>query len=170
MKFGGHTIGIQFSGRIATLRNRVARARYFRGHGVHSPFVYTLVRQVFMCRWLLPGSRELYQHLVALGAQPRRAIELQNLAIHCDYHSFCLDSANAELCVVTPNLPRTEVFQVAHKAAERGYTVVIMSPYDGRERQALCRQLVAEHCSTTIDNRGYLLLFNNNLPKQHFKI
>jgi len=34
----------------------------------------------------------------------------------------------------------------------------------------LCRQIVAAHRSTTVDNRGYLLIFNNNLPKQHFRI
>lgn len=30
------------------LRSHLARARFFRGHGVHSPFVYAIVRQVFM--------------------------------------------------------------------------------------------------------------------------
>ena len=55
-------------------------------------------------------------------------------------------------------------------AAEAGHTVALMSPYDGCERQALCGQIVAEHASTTVDNRGYLLVFNNNLPKQHFRI
>ena len=83
MKPGGHPIGLRLSGRMAELRNRLSRARYFRGHGVHSPFVYTIVR-----------------------------------------------------C----------------------------------ERQALCRQLVAAHRSTSVDNRGYLLLFHNYLPKQHFRI
>ena len=39
MKPGGHPIGLRLSGRMAELRNRLSRARYFRGHGVHSPFV-----------------------------------------------------------------------------------------------------------------------------------
>ena len=26
------------------------------------------------------------------------------------------------------------------------------------------------NASTTVDNRGYLLIFNNHLPKQHFKL
>ena len=51
-----------------------------------------------------------------------------------------------------------------------GNTVAVMSPYDGRERRAMCLQIVAAHRSTTVDNRGYLLVFNNNLPKQHFRI
>ena len=55
-------------------------------------------------------------------------------------------------------------------AAAAGNTVAVMSPYDGRERRAMCLQIVAAHRSTTVDNRGYLLVFNNNLPKQHFRI
>ena len=43
------------------------RARYFRGHGVHSPFVYDLVRHVFMRAELLPGDRSLYEALLAVG-------------------------------------------------------------------------------------------------------
>ena len=54
MKPGGHPIGLRLSGRMAELRNRLSRARYFRGHGVHSPFVYTIVREVFMRRELPP--------------------------------------------------------------------------------------------------------------------
>ena len=47
MRIGGRTIGLGFYGRIAELHNRLVRARYFRGHGVHSPFVYNIVRDVY---------------------------------------------------------------------------------------------------------------------------
>ena len=55
-------------------------------------------------------------------------------------------------------------------AASAHRTVVLIAPYAGRERQALCRQIIAAHRSTTVDNRGYLLVFNNHLPKQHFQL
>lgn len=55
----GRRIGRSIYGRVAGLKNRLVRARYFRGHGVHSPFVYAIVRQVFMRHDLLPGDREL---------------------------------------------------------------------------------------------------------------
>jgi len=45
-----------------------------------------------------------------------------------------------------------------------------MEPYADVERRNCCRHLAAEHPSTSIDNRGYLLLFNGTLPKQHFKL
>ena len=79
MRIGGRTIGLGFYGRIAELHNRLVRARYFRGHGVHSPFVYDIVRSVFMRDDLLPGRRDLYDALLTAGVSRRRAVQLQNL-------------------------------------------------------------------------------------------
>lgn len=169
MKIVGH-IGLRLSGRVSELRNRLARARYFRGHGVHSPFVYDLVRSVFMREELLSGDRRLYEALLAAGVARQRAVQLQNLAIHCGYATFGLDCADADLCVVTRALPRREVYALVRAASERGHTAAVLWPYGDRERQALCRQIVAMHRSTTVDNRAYLLVFNNHLPKQHFRL
>lgn len=166
----GHRLSLHLPGRLSSLGNRLSRARYFRGHGVHSPFVYAIVREVFMRRELLPGDRGLYGALLAAGVPHRRAVQLQNLAIHCRCGSFCMNRADADLCVLTPELPRSETLAAVRAAAEAKHTVVLMNPYDGRDRQALCAQIVAEHRSTTVDNRGYLLVFNNHLPKQHFKL
>ena len=170
MRIGVRPISLRLSRRVAELHNRLCRARYFRGHGVHSPFVYDIVRRVFMCEELLPGDRTLYEALCAAGISRCRAMQLQNLAIHCGYTTFGLNRADMELCVVMPDLPRIDTLALVRAAAEAGHTVVVMSPYNGRVRQALCRQIVSEHCSTTVDNRGYLLIFNNHLPKQHFRI
>ena len=170
MKIVGHPISFRLPGRVSELRNRLSRARYFRGHGVHSPFVYDIVRRVFMRDDLLPGRRDLYEALLTAGVSRRRAVQLQNLMIHCGYGTFGLNRADAEFCVVTCALPRAATLALVRTAAEAGHTVALMSPYDGCERQALCGQIVAEHASTTVDNRGYLLIFNNHLPKQHFRI
>ena len=183
MGIGGHKLGLKFYGRVTELRNRLSRARFFRGHGVHSPFVYDVVRNVFMRDTLLPGDRALFRELLAAGVPERRAVQLQNLAIHCGYATFGLNRADAEFCIATRSLSRTEtlalginmparcvIVELVGDAAAAGNTVAVMSPYDGRERRAMCLQIVAAHRSTTVDNRGYLLVFNNNLPKQHFRI
>ncbi len=170
MKLSGHRLSLHLPRRVAELHNRLSRARYFRGHGVHSPFVYAIVREVFMRRELLAGDRGLYEALLAAGVSQRRAVQLQNLAIHCGYATFGLNRADADLCIVTRDLPRAETLSLVRAAAEGGHTVAILSPYDGRERQALCAQIVSGHRSTTVDNRAYLLIFNNYLPKQHFRI
>lgn len=170
MLFHRHKLNFRLSGRVADWRNRLVRARYFRGHGVHSPFVYDLVRRVFMPSSLLAGDRSLYETLLEAGVPERRAIQLQNLAIHCGYGSFGLNCAKGELCIVTHMLAIDEVVDLVHDAAENGRTVAVMTPYVVPEWQSMCRRLVASHRSTTIDNRGYLLIFNNYLPKQHFRI
>ena len=99
MGIGGHKLGLKFYGRVTELRNRLSRARFFRGHGVHSPFVYDVVRNVFMRDTLLPGDRALFRELLAAGVPERRAVQLQNLAIHCGYASFGLNRADAEFCI-----------------------------------------------------------------------
>ncbi|WP_418991204.1 hypothetical protein [Alistipes sp.] len=170
MKLGGHILRVRLAGRVAELRNRLSRARHFRGHGVHSPFVYDIVRHVLMRSDLLPGDRSLYRALLERGVAPRRAVQLQNLAIYCGLHTFGLDRAGADLCILTRELPRRETLAAVRAAARSGSTVAILAPCEGIVRQALCRQIVASHRSTTVDNRGYLLLFNNHLPKQHFKL
>ena len=170
MRLGRYPLSLRLSGRVAELRNRLSRARYFRGHGVHSPFVYDIVRSVFMRDDLLPGRRDLYEALLTAGVSRRRAVQLQNLMIHCGYTTFGLNRADAEFCIATRGLSRAETLALVGDAAAAGNTVAVMSPYDGRERRAMCLQIVAAHRSTTVDNRGYLLVFNNNLPKQHFRI
>lgn len=170
MKIGVNPLSLRLPGRVSELRNRISRARYFRGHGVHSPFVYDIVRRVFMRDELLPGDRRLYEALLEQGVSSRRAVQLQNLAIHCGYRTFGLNRADADFCIAMRALPRVETLALVRAAAREGRTVALMSPYEGRVRQALCRQIVARHPSTTVDNRGYLLIFNNHLPKQHFRI
>ncbi|MBE6195967.1 MAG: hypothetical protein E7137_02600 [Rikenellaceae bacterium] len=171
MKKSGRTLKQRLYG-LGQLPGRVARARYFRGHGVHSPYVYSIVRQVFMQRNLLTARRDLCDELLALGAPRRRAIQLQNLMIHCGYATYainCLPAA-CPYAIVTSEVDEATTLALVGKAEEQGCTLVLASPYNCRERTELCQRIVAHHKCTSVDNRGYLILFNNHLPKQHFKL
>lgn len=168
MKLHGHRL--RLASRMSELRNRLSRARYFRGHGVHSPFVYDLVRSVFMRHELYAGDRRLYETLLAQGIGVRRAVQLQNLAIHCGYATFGMNRADADLCIFTREFDPAATVRLLLEASAGGHTVVLLAPYADRERQQLCRRLIAAHRSTTVDNRAYLLFFNNYLPKQHFRL
>jgi len=157
--------------RTERLRSRLARARFFRGHGVHSPFVYAIVRQVFLKSELAEGDRSLYEALRERAVSERRAIQLQNLFIHCGYKRFGLNrAADVELCVATADTPLERLPQLAREAREERATLCVLDPYADEARRRCCMLLVAAHPATSIDNRGYLLLFNNPLPKQHFKL
>lgn len=116
------------------------------------------------------GDTALYRELLAVGVAENRAIQLQNLMMHCGYATFGVNRADAELCIATRDLTAAETLALVRAAAQKGSTVALMSPCKGRARQSLCRRIAAEHPSTTVDNRGYLLIFNNHLPKQHFRI
>lgn len=158
---------------LATLPSRFARARYFRGHGVHSPFVYAIVRQVFMRSRLAGDDTTLHDALLRLGVGRRRAVQLQNLCTHCGYRRFSIDALDdpCDLCLLTPRPSPETTRTLVREAAARGTTVALLAPYDGEERAALCGELVERHGCTSVDNRGYLLLFSDDhLPKQHYRI
>ena len=92
MKITGRNIKRRLYG-LRNLGSNIKRARHFRGHGVHSPFVYSVVRQVFMPSTFIGEKRDLYEALTARDVAQRRARELQNLMEHCHYESFGIDSA-----------------------------------------------------------------------------
>ena len=152
------------------------RARYFRGHGVHSPFVYAIVRQVFMRSALIPNcGTALFDALTDRGISVRRAVQLQNLMIHCGYKTFGIDcadddTARRDITIATLAAESERLEAMAAKAAADGSTLCIMSPWHDRRRDETCRAIIARHRCTDIDNRGYLLLFNNYLPKQSFRL
>lgn len=168
--------------RLYDLRNlpsNLKRARYFRGHGVHSPFVYAVVRQVFMRSKLFPeGATDLYYELLARGISQRRAVQLQNLMTHCGYTSFSIDAdcgtehdiVRCDMMIATKTVAPDYLKTMAACAAEMRSTLCIMSPAADRRRDETCRDIVAAHGCTSIDNRGYLLIFNNYLPKQRFRL
>ncbi len=158
---------------LSLIGNRVSRAKHFRGHGVHSPFVYNMVRKVFMRRGkLLDDNHALFDTLVATGISRRRAAELQNAMIYCDATTFAIDNSDciAEFNIVTEQFPLNALHEVAKRAAEQRVTLIIVSPYKTRERNDVCNAIIEQHTSTSIDNRAYLILLNNHLPKQHFRL
>ena len=174
MKISGRTIKQRLYG-LGQLPQRLSRARYFRGHGVHSPFVYAIVRQVFMRSDFISGdtfyTERLYDSLLEWGVPRKRAMQLTNLCAHCGYRDISCGTPEAGDFIVAPaSVPPSEFEHYADVARRCGGTLAIIAPYLNRERERACREIVAAHRCTTVDNRGYLLLFNNHLPKQHFRL
>ena len=174
MKISGRTIKQRLYG-LSRLPQRLSRARFFRGHGVHSPFVYAIVRQVFMRSSFL--TDDPYYTTLAYGAMlerqiPRkRAVQLVNLCVHCGYREISYsDPCAADLMIVPQSVDPSQFGPYVDTARSCGATLVIMAPCMNRARERACREIVAAHRCTTVDNRGYLLIFNNHLPKQHFRL
>ena len=174
MKITGRNIKRRLYG-LSRLPSNIKRARYWRGHGVHSPFVYSIVRQVFMTKVIKGDNCELMNALLDNGVAKRRSIELQNLFEHCKYSTYAIDIApekieSCDLIISTLQAGNDILSPLAQRAKELGTTLCIISPSYDFARNKVCKALVEAHPCTSIDNRGYLLLFNNHLPKQVFEL
>ena len=171
MKRSGRTIKQRLYG-LKHLPSRIKRARYFRGHGVHSPFVYNIVRKVFMRSTLMNDTKDIFDALRLKGVSKRRAIELQNLATHCQYTTWSIDDSEqkCDLVFATLDTPSEMLTTYARRAHRIGATLCIIAPYYDATRWEICNKLIEEHTSTSVDNRAYLLLFNNRLPLQRFRL
>lgn len=164
--------------RLYDLRYRpsdLKRARYWRGHGVHSPFVYDIVRQVFMCRELKYSDNALFEALSALDIPRKRCIQLQNLFHHCRYTRYGIDCkaeafAGLDMVIITTDIEAEELALLAEAARLNAVTLCIIAPALDKARRKACEEIVSAHRCTSIDNRGYLLLLNNHLPKQAFRL
>lgn len=160
---------------LCTLPSNMKRARYFRGHGVHSPYVYAIVREVFMRSTLMTDEHTLHDLLITAGVTRRRAVQLQNLMTHCKYTSYKIDCpveqiVDCDIVFATTNTATEKLTSMAEKAREEHITLCIISPSMERQRDNICKAIVDAHPCTSVDNRGYLLLFNNHLPRQRFRL
>ena len=110
-----------------------------------------------------------------MGLSERRAIELQNLMEHCHYSTFGIDCdveqmAGKDMVIATLECDEERLRKMATRAEELRTTLCILLPSFEKSRDIACKSLVEEHRCTSIDNRAYLLLFNNHLPKQIFRL
>ncbi len=142
------------------------RLRHFRGHGVHSPYIYQIKREIFMRKKLIePQNLSLIQALEALNVSRQVVVELHNIYTHCGYEGFAVDPKGAS---DKPFIVLTQPCSDEWKASveQSGTTVVLLGLRQwGR---ACLDHIIAKHPSTTVERRDYLLIFNNHLPKQHF--
>ncbi|MFI3332375.1 MAG: hypothetical protein SNI51_03300 [Rikenellaceae bacterium] len=149
--------------------NHLSRLRHFRGHGVHSPYVYSIVRNVLMSRRLHGDAAPLFEALNRYGCDRRSSIEISNLVSHCGYYNFDIDrlSESNDVAICTHQMDDHTLQELIRRASKQGATVVILA---SNKRVQLCETIVKYHRSTTIDRLNYLVILNNHLPKQHFKL
>lgn len=121
------------------------------------------------------SKHELHDMLLARGVAKRRAIQLQNLMVHCGYQSYAIDCPmdaikECDMVIATTEIPSDMLHQMALAACQAKITLCILSPTADSKRDKMCRKIVEEHLCTSVDNRAYLLIFNNHLPKQKFRL
>ncbi len=171
-------MGRWYSVPLRRVRASLKRIRHFRGHGVHSPYVYRIVREVLMKRgFRSDATHDIYRALCDLRQiKPRYSREIDNLASYIGCRSFAIDppvgesQQSLDMVILTLEYPIGKIEEVVAKASSCGMTIVILRPNDGEERAVLCEQIIRSHHCTTIHRVGYLLILNNHLPKQHFQL
>lgn len=174
MKISGRNLKRRLYG-LSRVRDRVSRMRYFHGHGVHSPFVYAIVRQVFMRSHFMTDdsyyTEVVYGALLEQHVPRKRAVQLVNLCVHCGYAEIAYGRpCAADLIIVPQHIEPGRFPDYVSAARTCGATLAIVAPGLNREREQACRAIVDAHTGTTVDNRGFLLVFHNHLPKQHFRL
>lgn len=165
--------------RAALYSRTLTHVRHYRGFGVHSPFVYGVIRNAIMKSDPQGEGRSLYDELRRRGFSKRRAAQLHNLYEFQSFTSAAFADAGGgipsmdagTLCLAMPEFPESGMTALAEQARQAGSTLCVVSPRVSRGRSRMSRGLVELHRHTSIDNRGFLLLFyNDRLPKQHFKL
>ena len=144
------------------------RVRHFRGHGIHSPFAYRLVREVFMKRRHLHAAGPLCDALRQAHVGKHTARMAQAVYDYDACEGFSLDRAAREgggsgmyCCVSGPIPPVTEGYRV----------VALFRPRASRERYRQCLEAVARHGGLSLDCRSILFLFTDRgLSKEHIKL
>ncbi len=154
------------------LQRRLSRMRHFRGHGIHSPYIYRIAREVLLTRRLFEGcDRALYEALgVESSLKERYRVELQNIYSLYDFDGFALDRSDAKFVVYTTSASQQSIEEGVESARTSGTTIAILNPRWDRQRETMCERIIDEHHCTTLYREGYLLIFNNHLPKQHFQL
>ncbi len=161
------------------ISRRLSRLRHFRGHGVHSPYIYNIVREVFTSRGRVVTNSAVYSLLTSHGIKKNQALQIENIVAICNYrHVLVIDAfSDSQLqegdfdCIIcTRKYNNEDIERITDYAAERGVTVIVMSPYITKLRKETCRKIVECHTCTSLDKYYYLIIFNNHLPKQHFCI
>lgn len=155
----------------------LVHVRHYRGHGVHSPFVYDLIRNVLMQR-NLTRSGLLYDVLRGHRVPKRRAVQIQHLYKYCNYVGFHIVEHEKQfpidghtLYIALPDVEVKKLLPLAQQLEGNASALCILSPRSSRNRLRGCEILVRHHRSTSLDNRGFqLLFFDARLPKQHYKL
>ena len=124
-----------------------------------------------MSRRLAEGSgTALYDSLRARGVAERRARQLHNILSYVEGQSYSINDVDGDLSILLADYPTEQLRGAYDAAVAERVTLVICQPYLNRERQSEVRALMDMHHSTTVDNRAYILFFNNYLPKQHYRL
>ncbi len=165
------------------VRSRI-HLRHFRGRSIHSPFMYGMVRNVFMRNRIEGSDRQLYERLRMAGVKESTAVMLQNMQTYSNLTQFELtastdgpqeheelSSSERRLRVMLPGVPPRTLMEAAHEASIRQDTLVILAPHLTRRGREVAQSIRHRYPCVSVD-RGNLMIyiFDTKLQPQHYRI
>lgn len=153
--------------------------RHYRGHGIHSPFVYNFVRNVIMQTRVNGSDTRIYDAMRNQRLTPKASAQLQNLYSYLDFKGYMIVSGvsdvenyNAQtLYIVTDGQREDKLGRIIEGVRKVNGYVVVLYPRHTLARMRFLERLRNGKEFLSIDNRRYLLLFfSDKLPRQHYKL
>ena len=144
----------------------IARIRHFRGHGIHSPFVYSLKREVFMGKYRVMENNPQYNALIANGVPKKVAKELQKLHNYCNFRSIEIVNSENKLHDIAANVlyVSTDKFRKSAMILLGENDKIAVAVVSARREQANC------NCVTIWRRRYTLYIKDSRLQSQLFKL
>ena len=165
--------------RIVLTAGAYLRIRHFRGRGIHSPFVYYLVRKSLMKWRVTGGNTELYKKLTELHLHRRMAMQLQNVHEYCHLSEFEIITEYREgimydphkFYLTHPKLNIDELCLAVKEIEDVKGSVAVLYPRYNKARFIYCKRMFKRGEFLSIDNKRYILFFfNGRVPKQHYRL
>lgn len=157
------------------------RIRHYKGHGVHSPFAYGIVRNVRMNTVPIPDGTPLYAHLRSIGIGNKTAEFIQRLYTYMKCSECEIDGRTIEgmatatdgpgMTILTPAMDECISAEMQIAAHSERRIVVLTEPRKTLLRYKMCRTIVTSHKGLSIDCCGTIIVFNTSgLNDQHIKL
>lgn len=160
------------------LRSNI-HVHHWRGHGIHSPFMYGIVRNVFMKSRVVGPDRRLYEVLRRDGIEQKQAVKIQNLYTHCRMNGFltiasgeCLNRiAPDQLCILLPGTSLETIATTARRVSECHATLILLSPHRNARCWRFAQQIWRHYPCVSVDRRVMVLyFFSSKFQPQHYRI
>ena len=175
--------------RSFNLKNRLVRymlrigslghIRHFRGHGIHSPYMYAMVRNVLMKRPRLQQATTLYTNLRRFQVGRRTATYIQNLHSYCKYTHTVILNNNEQIETILPHttyiiLSSAKLDDLQRILAPIGQSeciLYVLAPRYSRARYRACQRIIHTADCVSVDKGSFMFfIFNRKLQKQHYKL
>lgn len=148
--------------------------RHSRGYGIHSPFLYRVVREAMMPQRVKGGDKALYEALRAKGVGSRAATRAQNLLNAMGYTSWSIDEPNGNdrgLAVATQACEPQTIAAMVEGLNERSGAVCVIHRLGDKKRRAICKSLIGRHHCLSASKPTMKLYFSQQgVSKQHVVI